>query len=215
MRECSLLGLLLLLNDLGGDSIHVSGSFLCQSLSSGLLRAVLTLVLDLADETGVLELLEAVSDDLAGTLVVLGRADTVSLLATVVGLESGDSNLASDVELVGDGGSSDVEPVLVVGSKVLVAGGLDVLSPLYKGSQVHCFSHIFNPDLVHRHIYQDEQRTVRAYDFGYSGLGGQLTSGILILLPFLRCLEKASMNSLAATSLTVVAPLALMVESWI
>lgn len=129
---CSLLELLLVLDNTGSDSIHVSGSFLCQSLSSGLLGAVLSLVLDLADETGLLELLEAVSDDLAGALVVLGRANAVSLLATVVGLEGGDTDLASDVELVGDGGSSGVEPVLIVGSEVLVASGLDVLGPLYK-----------------------------------------------------------------------------------
>ena len=37
-----------------------------------------------------------------------------SLLASVVLSEGVDSDLASHVELVGDGGSSDVEPVLIV-----------------------------------------------------------------------------------------------------
>jgi hypothetical protein len=39
--------------------------------------------------------------------------------------------------------------------------------------------------------------SVSNYDVGLV-----LTSGILILLPFLRCLAKASMNSLDGTSLT-------------
>ena len=98
---CSLLGdLLLLLDDLGGDSIHVCGSFLCQNLSKWLLGAVLILVLDLANETSFLELLQAVSDHFTSTLVVLGGADAASLLATVVGLECADANLSSNVELV-------------------------------------------------------------------------------------------------------------------
>ena len=96
----SLLGLLLLLHKLSGDSIHVSGAFLCQCLSSGLLVAVLSLVLDLSNETSFLELLQAVSDHFTGACVVLGRANTVSLLATVVCLEGRNTDLASDIELV-------------------------------------------------------------------------------------------------------------------
>jgi len=127
----SLLGLLLVLHDLRGDPIHVSGSFLCQSLSGGLLAAVLTLVLDLADEACLLELSQAVSDHFTSTLVVLGWANAASLLATVVGLEGRDSDLTSDVQLVSNGGSSGVEPVGLVGSKILVTSSLNVLGPLY------------------------------------------------------------------------------------
>ena len=129
-RGSSLLGLLLLLHELRGDSIHVSGAFLCQGLSGGLLLAILRLVLDLSNETSVLKLLQAVSDHFTSSLVVLGRADAVSLLATVVGLKGGDADLASDIELVSNGGSSDVEPVTVVGSKILVTSSLNVLGPL-------------------------------------------------------------------------------------
>ncbi len=132
---------------------------------------------NLSDEASILELLQAVSDDLACSLVVLGRADAVSLLATIVRLKGGDADLSSNVELVGNGGSSNVQPVAVVGSKVLVTSSLNVLGPLCAG-----------------------QARV-------------LTSGILILLPFFRCLEKASMNSLADTSLTVTELPALMVDS--
>ena len=57
-------------------------------------------------------------------------ADTVSLFARVVLSEGVDSDLASNVELVGDGGSSDVEPVSIVRSEVLEASSLVVLGPL-------------------------------------------------------------------------------------
>ncbi len=126
----SLLGLLLLLDDLRGDSVHIGCALLGQGLSSGLLVAVISLVLNLADESGVLELLQAVSDHFSGALVVLGWANTVSLLAAVVALEGRDANLSSDVELVSDGGSSDVKPVAVVGGEVLVTSSLNVLGPV-------------------------------------------------------------------------------------
>jgi hypothetical protein len=128
---CSLLGLLLVLHELRGDPIHVSGALLGKGLTSSLLAAVLRLVLDETNETSFLELLQAVSDHFTGALVVLGRADTVSLLATVVRLQSRHTNLASDVELVSDGGSSGVKPVAVVGSEILETSSLNVLGPLY------------------------------------------------------------------------------------
>jgi uncharacterized cupredoxin-like copper-binding protein len=96
-----------------------------------LLAAVFALVLDLADETGILELLQAVSDHFASGLVVLGRAHAVSLLATVVGLQGRDADLSSDVQLVSNGGSSNVEPVAVVGGEVFVTSSLNVLGPLH------------------------------------------------------------------------------------
>jgi hypothetical protein len=63
--------------------------------------------------------------------VVLGGADTVSLLATVVRLQSRHTNLASDVELVSNGGSSGVQPVGFVWGKILERSSLNVLGPLY------------------------------------------------------------------------------------
>lgn len=93
--------------------------------------AVFSLVLDLADESGVFELLQAVSDHFTSASVVLGWAHAAPLLSTVVGLQSRDANLASDVELVSNGGSTDVEPVTVVGGEVLVTSSLNVLRPLH------------------------------------------------------------------------------------
>lgn len=106
-----------------------------------MLLAVLSLVLDLSNETSILKLLKAVSDHFTSTLVVLGGADAVSLLTTVVSLEGRDANLSSDIELVGNGGSSNVQPVAVVGSKILVTSSLNVLGPLYK-MQTHARSEI-------------------------------------------------------------------------
>jgi hypothetical protein len=131
LAECSLLGLLLVLHELRGDPIHVSDALLCEGLSRSLLAAILRLVLNETNETGVLELLQAVSDHFTSSLVVLGRADTVSLLATVVRLQSRHTNLASDVQLVSDGSSSGVQPVAVVGSEILETSSLNVLGPLH------------------------------------------------------------------------------------
>ena len=97
-----------------------------------MLLAVFSLVLDLSNEASVLELLQAVSDHFTSALVVLGRADTVSLLATVVSLEGRDTDLASDIELVSNGGSSGVQPVAIVGSEILVTSSLNVLGPLFQ-----------------------------------------------------------------------------------
>lgn len=58
-------------------------------------------------------------------------AGSVSLLGSVVFSEGVDSNLSSHVELVGDGGSSDVKPVWVIRSEVLETGCFIVDGPLY------------------------------------------------------------------------------------
>ena len=58
-------------------------------------------------------------------------ASSVSLLGTVVFSEGVDSNLSSHVELIGDGGSSDVKPVWIVRSEVLETGCFVVDGPLW------------------------------------------------------------------------------------
>ena len=77
-----------------------------------------------------LELDEAVSDALAsGESAVLG-AGSVSLLLGVVLSEGVDTDLSSHVQLVGNGGSSDVKPVRVQWSEVFVARCFIVGGPL-------------------------------------------------------------------------------------
>ena len=53
-------------------------------------------------------------------------AGSVSLLGTVVLSEGVDTNSSSHVDLISDGGGSDVKPVLVVWREVFVASGLIV-----------------------------------------------------------------------------------------
>jgi hypothetical protein len=107
---------------------------------------------------------------------VLG-VSAVALVATVVLAEGVHTDLLSHVELVSDRGGAGVKPVTVLGGKLRCAGGLNVLSPL-------------------KYIIIKNKA-------GDWAKGVALTSGILILLPFFRCLENAEMNSAAETSLTV------------
>ncbi len=55
---------------------------------------------------------------------------TIALVTTVVLAEGLDTDLASHVELVGNGGGAEVKPVIVVGAEFIGAGGLNVASPL-------------------------------------------------------------------------------------
>ena len=119
------------LGDLGSNSVHVGGSFLGKSFTNDEVLTIFILVGDLSDEGSSLELDENVSDGFtSGESGVLG-AGTVSLLGTVMLSEGVDSNLSSHVELVGDGGSSDVKPVSIVRSEILEACCFIVDGPLY------------------------------------------------------------------------------------
>ena len=86
--------------------------------------------LDGADESGLLELLEAVADDLTGRPSGVLSAGTVSLLGAVVLAEGVDTGLAAHVQLVGNGGGANVEPVGVVRREILLATGLIIGGPL-------------------------------------------------------------------------------------
>ena len=118
------------LDNLEGNSVHVGGSSLGEGLAGDDSGSVSGLVSELTDELGLLELHEAVSDALSGGESVVLRLDTSSLFLGVVLSKGVDSNLLSHVELVGNGGSSGVEPVGVIGGKVLGAGSLVVSGPL-------------------------------------------------------------------------------------
>ena len=121
----------MLLGDLRGNSVHVGGTLLGQSLSVDALGSILVLELELANKTSSFELHHAVSNALSSAHSVVLSVSAVSLVSTVVLSEGVDTNLASNVELVGDGGSSDVEPVGIIGSEVPGAGSLVVGGPLY------------------------------------------------------------------------------------
>ena len=86
--------------------------------------------LGLADETGLLEFDEAVADVLTSGLGEVLSAGSDSLVATVVLAEGVDTGSLAHVELVGNGGGTDVKPVIIVGSELASAGSLGVLGPL-------------------------------------------------------------------------------------
>ena len=111
MRSLSLLELF---GDLGGNSVHVGGTLLGQSLSNNGGRTVVIFDGNLADKSSSLQFDESVSDALSSRVSLVLGAGSVSLFTTVVFSEGVDSNLSSHVELIGDGGSSDVEPVIII-----------------------------------------------------------------------------------------------------
>ena len=120
--------MLLLVDDLLGNSVHVGGTLLGQGLAEA--NVGVFLVLETANETSGLELLKAVADVLASSLDGVLGAGAVSLGATVVLAEGVDTSLLAHVELVSDGGGAGVEPVVIIGGELSSAGGLGVFGPL-------------------------------------------------------------------------------------
>ena len=124
--------LLLVLDELGGDSVHVGVAFLGQSLAGGLRDAFLIFVFHLADEVLLLKLLQAIADDLAcGSAVVLSL-NASSRFASVVVLERVHADLAPHIKLVGKRRGARVEPVRLVRRKLLVTSSLDIGGPLLR-----------------------------------------------------------------------------------
>ena len=116
---------------LDSDTVHVHGALLGQALAHGNAAALLGLVLGLADEASLLELLKAVSNILTSGQAGVLRLDTTAGLATEVLAESLDANLLPHVELVANGSCACVKPVIVQWVELLVAGSLNGLGPLY------------------------------------------------------------------------------------
>lgn len=125
---CSLL--LQLLDDLGGDSVHVSDALGGKGLAHGHRGAFLGFKFGSADEASLFQFDQAVADVLTSGLSEVFSAGSVVLVATVVLTESVDANLLSHIDLVGNGGGTVVKPVAVIGGELLEAGSLSVLSPL-------------------------------------------------------------------------------------
>ena len=107
-------------------------SLLGEGLTHEGLVTVLVLEAHFSNKLGVLELKQAVSDALAGGESGVLSAGSSSLGSGVVLSESVYSDLATHVELVGHGGSTDVEPVRVVWAQVLVASSFIIGGPLLK-----------------------------------------------------------------------------------
>ena len=121
----------MLLGDLRGNSVHVGDTLLGQG-DTGNDGDAIVLVGDLTNELGGLELVKAVADNLTGRESSVLGLGAVSLLGGVVLTEGLDTRLSADVQLVGNGGGTDVEPVRIVRAEVLEARGLVVDGPLSK-----------------------------------------------------------------------------------
>lgn len=70
------------------------------------------------------------TDDLTSRLSAMLGASAVSLLGTVMLTEGVDTGSSAHVELVRNGGSSDVKPVDVVGREILLGTSLIIGGPL-------------------------------------------------------------------------------------
>ena len=115
---------------LDSDTVHIHGALLGQALAHGDAAALIRLVLGLADKAGLLELFEAVADVLSSGLLGDFLLGTAAGLATVVLAKSLHSNLLSHVELVANRSCAGIEPIIVQGVQLLIAGSLNGLGPL-------------------------------------------------------------------------------------
>jgi hypothetical protein len=92
------------------------------------LRGILiSLIVELHEDVGLLELLKGVSDDLSGSVDVVVSALSLSLLFTENGPESSDSRLRLKENFSSQSSSSDVEPVWVLWGDFLGNASLDIL----------------------------------------------------------------------------------------
>ena len=125
------ISLLLLLGVGGGETVHVHDALLGQTLAHDDWFSVdWWLELGSSNKAGSLELDKAVADALAGGEAGGLSSGSTAGLSSEVLTESLDTELLSHVELVADGSSASVEPVLGVWGELLVASSLNVLGPL-------------------------------------------------------------------------------------
>lgn len=119
-----LLVILILLLSLGGGLGNT-----VQITLAGLGDAAATLVLVLLENTNLLEGLEDLAVDGARGIDVARGTGTAVLGGAVDLAETADTNGLAEVDVAGDGGGADVEPVNVLGRELLGGTGLDGVNP--------------------------------------------------------------------------------------
>lgn len=113
--------LLLLLLDGGlGDTVQITLTLLGDATTT--LEAVL-------NDTDLLESLEDLAVDGAGGVDVVAGARATVLLSSVDLAETTDTDRLAHVDVAGDGGSTNVEPVHRLRRELLVVAGLDSVNP--------------------------------------------------------------------------------------
>lgn len=91
--------------------------------------AAATLLLVLLKDTDLLESLHDLAVDGAGGVDVLGGTAASVLGGTVDLSETANTDGLAEVDVTGDGGGTDVEPVNVLGRELLGGTGLDGVNP--------------------------------------------------------------------------------------
>lgn len=100
---------------------------------AGLGDAAAALLLVVLNDANLLEGLEDLAVDGAGGVEVVRRTDTTVLGRAVELAETADTDGLAEVDVAGDGGSADVEPVNVLGRELLGGTGLDDINPAGNG----------------------------------------------------------------------------------
>jgi hypothetical protein len=98
---------------------------------AGLGDAAATLLLVLLEDTDLLKSLHHLSVDGAGSIDVLGGAAATVLGSAVDLAETADTDGLAEVDVAGDRGSADVEPVNVLGRELLGGTSLDSVDPTW------------------------------------------------------------------------------------
>lgn len=100
---------------------------------AGLGDAAATLVLVLLNDANLLEGLEDLAVDGAGGIDVVAGAVATVLGSAVNLAETANTNGLAEVDVAGDGGGTDVEPVNVLGRQLLGGTSLDGVNPTRDG----------------------------------------------------------------------------------
>lgn len=99
---------------------------------AGLGDAAATLVLVLLNDANLLEGLEDLAVDGAGGIDVVAGAVATVLGSAVDLAETANTDGLAEVDVAGDGGGTDVEPVNVLGRQLLGGTSLDGVNPTFK-----------------------------------------------------------------------------------
>lgn len=113
------------------STLTLRGIHTVQITLTGLGDAAASLVLILLEDTDLLKGLHDLAVNRAGGVDVLGRARATVLGGTVDLAETADTDGLAEVDVAGDGGGADVEPVGILGRHLLRRAGLYGVNPTW------------------------------------------------------------------------------------
>lgn len=125
--KTTLLFLLILLNRRLRNTIQISHPTLCDPSSS--LAIPLLALLNLFQHTDLLQRLHDLAVHRAGCVDVVRRPRAAVLGAAVCFAEAADADALAQVDVTGDAGGADVEPVGILRGEFIAVGGFDRVDP--------------------------------------------------------------------------------------